>query len=228
MKMSLTDEFIRIVPPNELKTALKFTLAFQESFQILKNKGYLRLNLRGDAERAKFIDIMKTSNRLFSSYNMLFQVFSERGKSTKFVKHNKEFGFNEDDTAHLFLSESITMLLRSMELFKNCFLFILKTRKKRGKNGFWSRMTLGPLINQLVKETEGKIEPVTRDIDKDLRNSLAHCLFWLDGTVLIYYKDLTLKKRHEIIVTELWTKGRKHSLIAQCLIHVIADWFSGT
>jgi hypothetical protein len=166
---------------------------------------------------------MKTSDKLFAAYNMLFHVFSERGKSTEFVKNNLRFGFNADNTANLLLSESISMLLRSMELFKNCFMFVL-----RFENGFWSKMTLGKLIGGLISKTDNKFEIVSNEIDVVLRNALTHGLFWLQGSVLIYYEDLTLQREHEIIISELWTKGRKHSLIAQCLFHVIPDWFSGT
>ena len=222
--MSLVEEFIQKVPANERADANRYISTLYEVFEILENKGYLRTNLREHAERTRFVDIMKTSNKLFSAYNMLFNVFVERGNSKKFVEHNKEeFGFNEDDTAHLLLSESIAMFLRSAELFKNCFLFSLKTSKS-----FWSRMTLGELIGSLNKETNGKSKPLTEDLDTALRNALAHCLFWLEGSVLIYYRDLTLTKRKEIIISELWTKGRKHSFIAQCLVNSIADWYVGT
>lgn len=226
--MSLVDDFLRKVPLNELPDTKKFIMALYDVLEILEEKGHLRPHLREHAERTKFVEIMKTSNRLFSAHNMLFNIFSEKGKSTKFVLHNQEFGLNEVDTAYLFLSESISMFIRSAELFKNCFLFILKEKRRRSKTGFWSRMTLGDLISRLDSETGGKSEPVTQELDNKLRNSLTHCLFWLEGSVLIYYEDLALEEKKEIIVSELWIKGRKHSLIAQCAINLIADWYFGT
>jgi len=84
------------------------------------------------------------------------------------------------------------------------------------------------LIKQLDKETDGKSASLTVNLDVDLRNALAHCLFWLEGSVLVYYEDGTLQKQKEIIISELWTRGRRHSLIAQCLINLIADWYVGT
>jgi hypothetical protein len=160
---------------------------------------------------------------------MLFRVFVERGNSKRFVGHNKkEFNFDEDNTAYLFLSESISTLLRSAELFKNCFLFILKANRRRSDDGFWSNMTLGQLIGQLNEVTDGKARLLTVDIDTELRNALTHCLFWLEGSILVYYEDATLRKRKEVIVSELWIKGRKCSLIAQCLINLIGDWYFGT
>ena len=89
-------------------------------------------------------------------------------------------------------------------------------------------MTLGDLITQLERVSEGKIEPLTEDIDRDLRNSLAHGLFRLKGIFLICYRDLTLNERREIIVRDLWIKARTHSLIAQCLIRLIAEWYITT
>ena len=109
--------------------------------------------------------------------------------------------------------------------FKNCFLFVLKTKEKRSKKGFWPKMTLGDLITQLERVSEGKIEPLTEDIDRDLRNSLAHGLFRLKGIFLICYRDLTLNETREIIIRDLWIKARTNSLISQCLIRLIAEWY---
>jgi hypothetical protein len=227
--MSLVVEFIIKVPKEERKDARQYLSTLYEIFQTLEKKGYLRITLREHMERTKFVNIMKDLNRLFSAYNMLFNVFGKKGNSTRFAQHNKEeFGFDEDNVAYLFLSESISMFLRSAELFKNCFLFILKTNKQRSKDGFWSRMTLGALIKQLDKATSGKSASLTVNLDVNLRNALAHCLFWLEGSVLVYYEDVTLQERKEIMISELWARGRKHSLIAQCLINLIADWYVGT
>ena len=60
--MSTVDEFLTSVPPKEVEDAKKYILTLYDTFQILQDKGLLRLNLRGDIERVKFIDIMKTSS----------------------------------------------------------------------------------------------------------------------------------------------------------------------
>lgn len=225
--LSLVDEFISKLDIEAQKQALEVVATLDEIFTILKTKGYLRDTLRANVERTKFVDIMKNSNKLFAAYNMLFKVFEKRGMSKKFTEHNKPFGFDEDGVAYLFLSESIATVLRTAELFKNCFLYVLKTTKKRSKNGFWSKMTLGDLLSQLDKVTERKSRYLTEKIDVQLRNALAHGLFWMEGSVLVYCRDITLGKPKDIIVSKLWIKAREQSKIAQCLITFVADWYYG-
>jgi len=89
-------------------------------------------------------------------------------------------------------------------------------------------MTLGQLLEQLDKVTEKKSRYLSEKIDIQLRNALTHGLFWIKGSVLVYCKDITLRKPEEIIVPELWIKTREQSKIAQCLITFIADWYYGT
>jgi len=226
--LSLVDEFIRKLPIKEQKQALNVVETLDEIFDALSRENYLRDTLRGNVERTKFLNIMKNSNKLFAAYNMLFRVFEKRGRSREFVKHNKPFGFYEDGLAYLFLSESIATVLRTSELFRNCFLFVLKTTKKRSKDGFWSNMTLGELLTQLDKVTQKKSCSLTQKIDVQLRNALTHGLFWMEGSVLVYCHDITLRNPNEIIVSDLWTNAREQSKIVQCLINFIADGYYGT
>jgi len=165
---------------------------------------------------------MKTSDKLSDVYNMLFKIFEERGRSKKFAEYNKSYGFTEDRLAHLFLSEIISTFLRTTELFRNCFLITLKARK-----GFSSRMTLGQLLSQLEKVAP-KSKVITKKIDVNLRNALAHGLFWLEGVVLNYYEDIKLEKERSIRIDHLWNKVHEHSKITQCLINFIADWYTST
>ena len=142
--MSLIDEFISKLSPQDQKQAINIISDLHETFEDLKKQGILRLTLRDGFERTKFLNIMKTSDKLNDVYNMLFHIFEERGRSKKFAEHSKNYGFTEDRLAYLFLSEIISTFLRTTELFKNCFLFTLKARK-----GFRSRMTLGQLLKEL-------------------------------------------------------------------------------
>jgi hypothetical protein len=162
---------------------------------------------------------------------MLFRVFEKRGRSREFAKHNKAFGFDEDGIAYMFLSESIATALRTAELFKNSFLYVLKTTRsaarKKADTVFWPNMTLGELSRSLEKVTEGKSCCLMEKIDLKLRNALTHGLFWLEGSILVYCEDITLKEQKEISVSELWIKGRAQSLTLQCLLAFIADYYYG-
>jgi len=222
--LSVVDDFISKLPREDRKHALEIIDELYAVFDVLKKKEHLRDDLRGE-QRIKFLSIMKNADRLSASFNMLFQVFAKPKNSSRFVEHNEQFGFYEDGLAYLFLSESIATVLRTAELFKNSFLFVLKTAKNRSKDAFWSNMTLGQLLGQLDKITQGKTQLFAQWIDINLRNALTHGLFWLEGTVLVYCSDITLREQKRIIVSDLWIRARKQSVVTQCLISFIADWY---
>ena len=222
--MSSVDDFINKLQEKDQRYALGLVSLFQEIFQELSNQGYLRQKLRGSVERAKFSEIIKCSNKLFDAYNMLFFIFAKKGRSKEFVKHNeKKFGLHEEGVVYLFLSESIDVFIRNTELLKNVFIFTLQTC-------FFSRprMTLGQFLKRLkeVSGTKGKI--FAKEIDVNLRNALSHGLFCTDGVDVVYCEDVTLKSQKRIRLDNLWNKARKQSIITQCLISFIADWYVGT
>ncbi len=88
-------------------------------------------------------------------------------------------------------------------------------------------MTLGQLIREL-ENVAPRSKAIAKKIDVDLRNALAHGMFWMEGIVLNYYEDIKMKKEKSIRIDHLWGKVREHSKITQCLIHFIADWYAGT
>lgn len=221
--MSEVDDFLVSLSPEEQSFALHVTSRLQDVFEELARQGYLRTSLRAGIERLNFTKILEDSDYLFGSYNMLFNIFRERGGSREFLRHNEKFGLYEKGLAYLFLSESVSTFLRNIELFKNCFLFILKMRR-----GFRIRMTLGQLLQKLVEVTGTKGEAIAEKIDVDLGNGLAHGSFWVDKTELIYCEDITLKEQKRIRLDKLWINTRRQSITTQCLIRLIVDWYSGT
>lgn len=225
LKLSVVDDFVaKEVSVGERKEALETVEMLWEVFGALEKKGFLRVTLRESAERAKFMNIMRDFNKLTAAYNMLFHVFEKRGRSKEFAKHNKTFGFDEDGVAYMFLSESVATVLRTTELFKNSFLYVLKTTRKKDAV-FWPNMTLGELSRSLERITEGKSRRLMEKMDLKLRNALTHGLFWLEGSILVYCEDITLKEQKEIVVSELWIKGRAQSLTLLCLLAFIADYY---
>ena len=222
--MSILDKFIgSLSDSDEQRYALSIVSYLRGIFEDLEKKGYLRAELRGNVERSDFVKILEDSDKLFESYNMLFRIFEEKGKSQEFVRYNEKFGLGDKGLAYLLLSESISAFQRNVELFKNCFLHILKARR-----GFTAKMTLGKFLCKLVDVTGTKGEAIAGEIDWNLRNCLTHGLFWMDRVELVYCEDITLKKQSRIGLDKLWMKTRNQSLVTQCLIKLIVDWFTGT
>lgn len=236
--MSLED-WINDLPEKDRDLARETISQLWDIFTELYKQGYLRENLESE-ERKVFIEILKTSNRLFDTFNMLFGISDFqgkfiRGRNKEFVEHNKNYGFTEIRFANLLFSESISVFLRNVELFRCCFLFVLKTRKrKKRRKGektkqypFFHEMGIGQLLNALVHVCGGKGEKIKKKINCNLRNGLTHGLFWIDKLEVIYSTDITLSpaKRRQVKLDKLWMEAFKQSVITQCLIETIADWY---
>lgn len=221
------------------KDLAKIKTLLWDTFDDLKQKGYMRDTLASEV-RKDFTEILRTSNRLFDAFNMLFEISDfqgklKRGRNKQFVKHNEEYGFTPNRYANLLFSESICVFLRNVELFRCCFLLVLKTKKrnkcrKRQKNQqffFFHGMGIGQLLNGLVQVCGKNGKKIQRKTKVGLRNGLTHGLFWIEKMDIVYSKDITLakKKRRRINLLNLWKEARKQSMITQCLIEMIPEWY---
>jgi len=228
------DKWIKTLPKEDQPFVSETISELWDVFTELDKQGYLRPTLE-DKQRKDFPEIFKTCNGLFDVFNMLFTIPNVKGefvygRNKKFVEHNQEYGFNENRYVYLLLSESLSVFIRNVELFRSCFLFVLKTVEKPRKKGtkeFYHTMGIGELLNQLVSICGSKGKKIKDKIDFKLRNYLTHGLVWIDGTAIHYAKDITFTNRDKIRLDDLWKKGRDQSKVTQCLIELIPAWYSG-
>jgi hypothetical protein len=237
IKMSLND-WINSVPDNNRDLAKETISQIWDVFVELDKQGYLKKSLHGEPKY--FLNIVLTSNGIFDSFNMLFGIPDlenkfVRGRNKKFVEHNKEFGFTENRYIYLLLSDSMFVFLKNVELFRTSFLIVLKTQKrtkhkvgqKKQQYPFFPEMGIGQLLNALVHTCGKKGEAIKKKIRVDLRNGLAHGLFWNEDWDIVYSKDTTFnpEKIGRIRLDKFWETAFKHSLITQCLIETIPEWY---
>lgn len=226
--------WINTLPKKDQRFVAETTSELWDVFSELENKGYLRPTLRSK-QRKDFPEILRTSDGLTDAFNMLFAIPDVKGefvyeRNKEFVEHNKEYGFNEKTYIHLLLSESISVFLRNVELFRSCFLFVLKTARrsrKKERKEFYHTMGIGELLNQLVSICGIKGEKIKEKIDVELRNGLTHGLVWIDGLKIRYAKDITFTEIGDVRLDDFWIKARDQSKVTQCLIHLLPAWYSG-
>jgi len=224
---------------NKNKDLAKETISqLWDIFVELDKQGYLKRNVHGEAKY--LVNILQTSDGIFDSFNMLYRISQlngklVRGRNNKFVDHNKEFGFTESRYVSLLLSDSMFVFLKNVELFRACFLFMLKTQKrqkckkeqKMQQYPFFPEMGIGQLLNELVHVCGEKGTKVKEKIPFSLRNGLAHGLFWIEGWDIVYSTDILFdsEKLSRIKLDKLWKAAFKQSVITQCLIETIPEWF---
>jgi len=231
------DNWINTLPKQDQPFVAETLSELWDIFEDLEQKGYLRPTLR-NKKRKDFVEIIRTSNGLFEAFNMLFTIPDVKGefvygRNKEFVEHNREYGFTEKRYVYLLLSESLSVFLRNVELFRSCFLFVLKTTKRpRNKMGkkekeFYHTMGIGELLNQLVSTCGSKGRKIKDKIDVKLRNGLTHGLVWTEGLTIRYSEDIAFTKQGEIKLDDLWKKASNQSKVTQCLINLIPAWYSG-
>jgi hypothetical protein len=238
--MSL-EGWIRNLPEKDRALARETVSQLWDIFIELDKQGYLKENVRGQAKY--FVNVLQTSNGVFDSFNMLFGISDlkgkfVRGRNKKFVDHNKEFGFTERRFVNLLLSDTMFVFLKNVELFRASFLVMLKTQKrqkstkkqKKQQYPFFPEMGIGQLLNELVCVCGEKGEKIQKKINVNLRNGLAHGLFWTEGWDIVYSKDITFdpKKLGRIGLDKLWIIAFKQSVITQCLIETIPEWLENS
>ena len=220
--MACCDEFLSSLSRSNRKYALKIHCLIWDILKELEIKNLLRKELRGSTERTDFVKILKSSNEAFKAFHTYSIIFLTH-KSKEFVSHNKKFEFSPDTAVNLLFSNTIFVFLINMELFRCSLLMALNMT-----GGYNKRMTVGNLLGNLVKTVGEKAKELKNEMDVQLRNSLAHGLFWIEAPTLYYYEDISLKKKKEIRYDTLFEKTQKQSIITQILICSIADWFITT
>jgi hypothetical protein len=229
------DNFIKTSPKDDQLFVAETVSELWDIFEDLKKKGYLRPSIRSQ-QRKDFPEVLRTSDGLFEVFNMLFTIPNVNGqfvygRNKEFVNHNRKYGFTEKRYVDLLLSESLSVFLRNVELFRSCFLFVLKTVKRQRKmktkqKEFYHNMGIGELLYQLVSICGSKGKKIKDKVDWELRNGLTHGLVWMDRHTIHYSKDITFTKQGTIRLDELWKKARHQSEVTQCLINLIAAWYS--
>jgi len=224
--MPSLDDWIKTLPKKDQPFVAETISELWDLFGDLKGKGYLLPTLESE-QRKDFPKILETSDGLFDVFNMLFSIPDVKGefvygKNKDFVEHNQDYGFTEKRYVNLLVSESLSVFLRNIELFRSCFLFVLKT-----KRGFSPRMGVGGLLIQLERICGDKGKKIKDKVNWMLRNGLAHGLFWLDGFTIRYATDISFREIKEIRLDDLWNEARKQSKVTQCLIKLVPAWYSG-
>lgn len=235
------DNWIKTLPKGDQPFVAETLSELWNVFKDLERKGYLRPTLRSK-KRKDFVKVIRTSNGLFEAFNMLWAIPDVKGNFVKkrneeFVEYNKKYGFHERGFIHLLLSESMSVFLRNVELFRSCFLFVLKTRKrskkkeasmrKKARKEFYHTMGIGELLKQLSSICGSKGKKIENRVDWELRNGLTHGLVWTEGTIIHYSKNILFSKQDSIRLDELWKKAIDQSKVTQCLINLIPAWYSG-
>lgn len=188
---------------------------FEGLMDDIKKKGYLKSP--GDLH-SKFTNLIVTTNKMATSYNMLQSIFEEKGRSAKFIKHNKCFNVTEEGLVYLLVSQSISNVLNNAEMLRNTLLEIIKTNGR-----FNDKMGLGYLLRKLDELSPNFGNKIRIEVDTNIRNALAHRTYWIDGVDVVYCTDMSLENEKRIDLWGLWMEGKKLNILYQNLIKLIAD-----
>ena len=242
--MSLTDENCNSNDLNNEEKLLcyKTALLFWEMLEDLEKRGYLRPDIRGKkGQKASFMNVLQNVRKISNAFNVWFDVYVDKSKpdSKQKLKKIMEIGeITEEEAVYLLFSQMIFVFLQSIEEFRSALLFILRLPISVEKNGkkhaiIKKTTTLNQLFIGLKKLGLKKADLLANLIDSNLRNGLSHSLFWFEmkdndcsQLHLHYSEDVEFSKiSSPVSITELFLKTRKQSIITNCLVDIIGDWF---
>jgi hypothetical protein len=197
----------------------------------LKVRGFVKKE--SEFDHTAFAQLRNITGRVegrFVTSNALNILFETRTKEFSDFMVKQNIGFADDNVGNIWLYDNLGSFIDTTELFRYYLLIILR-RKAPFDQDF---MTLGKLIRAIANECPSFGLKFTVEVDVDLRNALAHGLFWTEKQAsgafeFIYCKELggTPIRKPMLEVTE---RIRKHNLLGGCLVEVLgkkatSGWF---
>lgn len=125
---------------------------------------------------------------------------------------------------------AISGFVNQTELLKTCMLILLITETSVNVSprriAILDKETLGMLLDKLSRlSVYGK--KLRAEINNDLRNSIVHGRYWVDGNMMYYAKDpafldIRRMKLGDFIIKE----AKRHNLISQAFIRFFPRWYN--
>jgi hypothetical protein len=225
--MRYVDEYIQSNFPKSSQTqAYEIAEELWDLLKALDAKGCIRDKLSG-TKRETFVMIERNGDGVLASINKLYEMYTKKERRERFFALTEEFGFSDEDLSHLLHVQMMFAFLLNMEMFKTLLTFVLKN--------VCPTKTLGTLFAKngiLVEKTlqNGEAQKISKRLDIDLRNSLAHFTFREEGETIYYYDHVKrgenwVLEESRIESADLFSKMREMSLLRTILALVITDWY---
>ena len=189
---------------------------FETMLDDFRSRNLLRRNIN-KSERERLNLVWENSRNYETALNNLFNRFKSVGKVEDFDKKCADLGLPKDTVNYLFFSQLIgTFLLKLEALFRTSLLFFLEERC-----GIRRDMTLRQLLTTIKKISPSIGEELNNLIDTDLRNYLAHGIFWFEEGVLFLARNSYLEKVREISLGKLMIENIIMNIVANALVHTL-------
>jgi hypothetical protein len=191
---------------------------FETMLDDFRSKNLLRRNIN-KSERERLDLVWENSRNYQTALNNWFNKFKSVGKPSEqeIKKKCADIGLPKDTVDYLFFSQLVgTFLLKLEALFRTSLLFFLEERRGIKKN-----LSLGPLLGKIQKISPSIGTELNSLIDTDLRNSLAHGVFWFEEGVLFLAPNSYLEKAKEMPLAKLFMENMKMTILANALVHTL-------
>ncbi len=198
----------------------------------LKAGGWVKRE--NEFDRPAFGQLLQIAGRVeghFETWNALNQLFqTKRAELSNFLVLQK-VGFTDDNVGNLWLYDALSAFIETTELFRDYLLVILRQKAPFDRD----ILTLGQLMGALIKASPTFGKKLADEVDVDLRNAVAHTLYWMSKKDPNAPPDISYcGKLGEVPVTnslsEVMVRVRKHNLLGGCLAELLStkatsNWF---
>jgi len=239
--MSITDEYCASFAVNDKEKIeyYKTCLLLWDMLGDLNTKGYLRAELRSaNSQRTLITNVIMNVRKITQAFNDWFDIYVDKAKPNSKQKLKKIIQIGEitdEDAVVLLFSDMIFVFLQNIEQLRFSLLHTLKLPiRVTDRQNIDKGTTLNQLLTRLSKLSVMNANEPSKIIEGDLRNGLSHGLFWFEtkdaecSELHLHYSknsEFTVISK-AIGISELFQITRRQSMYTNCLLNVIADWFT--
>ncbi len=192
---------------------------FEDLLEDLNSKNLLRKGtLHMDRER--LMQIWASSRNYGLALNEMIHKFDSEEKMKEFTSKS---GLTEGIMVHLLLSQLVGTALISFEsVLKTSLLFFLEEEQ-----GIRRNMTLGRLLNQIMKISPETGQRLLKIVDTEIRNPLAHGTFWFKakGTEAKVFlaSSSYLDDVKEMELYKFWIETKRINIVSLAFVNVLNE-----
>lgn len=179
-----------------------------------------------EASYSNFLNSLAFQDKVYNSGNMLYRISTGEGGSKRLVELSQGL-LDAKYYPYVYISNFIYMFILAYETSINILRKTLTTDNLKNRKGKSVDREIGPetFLDMLKKHSSDSVIHIKLIIfkHKDLRNALAHGLFWYEDKRIYWFDDVNSPSKNSMGLDDFINNVREQTIFAQCFLWVGAN-----